>query len=125
MRKEKEWTEREERGGMGEEKGERRVHLTLNSLGHLLPGPHQAIQYHIAVVHGMSVRLFCSEIPQLPTEQLLEDLKPLRVHRELSQLAHDLGEKSSLLVTVSSHRDLKEKRAKYYNHATSPTITTP
>lgn len=78
----------------------------------MLPGPHKAVQDDLAVVHGVRVGLFRSEVPQVAQEHLLEDVKPLQVHSEVGKPGHDLGQKRGLLVVVATDRHLRKSSAK-------------
>ena len=55
----------------------------------------------------MGVGLLGTEVLQLPSQQLLEDIKALGVHLELGHLLNDLLKENGLLVVVATQHDLR------------------
>lgn len=51
----------------------------------------------------MGVRLLGSEVLQLSTEKLFEDVEALGIHSELGHLLNDLLQENGLLVVVATH----------------------
>ena len=54
----------------------------------------------------MGVRLFSSEVVQLPSEKFFEHVESLWIHRELGHLLDYLLEQDGLLVVVATQTDL-------------------
>ena len=64
--------------------------LTIESFSHLFLGPDHVVQQYITIVDRMGVGLLSTEVLQLPSQQLLEDIKALGVHCELRHLFNNL-----------------------------------